>query len=437
MASTLERHGNLYRFSWYRNGKREKASFETEPVAKRAKQIVEDREGDITPAELDDLMLALAGRSKPSIKPGAPTFAEWVKEYLDSRVGFIKDRTIQSLGYQLHGRPVKAFGDVRLPAITHEMIVRLRQEIMRSGELKARSIIDLFSALRSCLDAAVPRWLESNPCKGVKMPTPEDYDATFLTYEEARLILDNCHPAVRDLVDLLLNTGLRVGEASSLRVEDVYFGDPDDEDDESVVRVVKSKTKAGIRAVPIGQRLAEMLWERCEGRHPRDLVFPDPKGKRWELSHFRNYYFNRAIAAAMRCPDHPPVPRELSRPVTYWKNVRHGPRGSLTKRIRITEKVAREAHLDPLAVSACGCPTRLRRRPTIHDLRHTYAGWLVDEREDFDLIRQYLGHRYVSTTIDLYARRKHRRGNPAILERIDPMASRPAGRRLIAVPSAA
>ena len=38
----------------------------------------------------------------------------------------------------------------------------------------------------------------------------------------------------------------------------------------------------------------------------------------------------------------------------------------------------------------------------IHDLRHTHAALLVEQREHPKVIQSRLGHRSISTTLDLY-----------------------------------
>ena len=52
-----------------------------------------------------------------------------------------------------------------------------------------------------------------------------------------------------------------------------------------------------------------------------------------------------------------------------------------------------------------------------HDLRHSYATWLVDDGVPPNMVRRVIGHKRSSTTLDLYTRRT---GNVArILEALD------------------
>jgi integrase len=49
-----------------------------------------------------------------------------------------------------------------------------------------------------------------------------------------------------------------------------------------------------------------------------------------------------------------------------------------------------------------------------HDLRHSYATWLVDDGVPVNLVQRALGHERSSTTLDLYTRRTD--GGDRILE---------------------
>lgn len=40
-----------------------------------------------------------------------------------------------------------------------------------------------------------------------------------------------------------------------------------------------------------------------------------------------------------------------------------------------------------------------------HDLRHSYATWLVDDEVPPNMVQRVMGHEHVSTTLQLYVRR--------------------------------
>lgn len=52
-------------------------------------------------------------------------------------------------------------------------------------------------------------------------------------------------------------------------------------------------------------------------------------------------------------------------------------------------------------VARSGLPQSLR----FHDLRHSYATWLVDDGVPVNVVQRVMGHERSSTTLDLYTRR--------------------------------
>jgi len=392
----IEPHGPSLRVYWYHKStkQRQRCVYPTQAVADLAAARVVEQDHRITEEELDEYVLRRPRHTEITpVAPTAPTFAEWAKEWLATKLN-IKEKTRVNYRYILK-RPLDAFGAVRLPAISNEMVARLF--IGASGEIMPRSVFSTFMTLQACLKAAIPRWIAENPCDKKdgfnrrSLPKVRRFEACFLSPEEARLIIDNSPEQIADLVDTLFGTGMRLGEALALRCGRITLGRIPS------IYVVDAKSDAGTRTITISRRLAARLAPRIRDRQPSDLAFHDPKGEQWEQTHLRNYYWSRTIAAASRCPNHMP-------PLRIYK------RG----RSQLYER------LDPLSVSTCTCSTRLRQRPRIHDLRHTHVDWLINEGWDFDLIRERIGHEHVETTIGVYGNRR-RRGNPETLEAIDPL----------------
>jgi integrase len=46
----------------------------------------------------------------------------------------------------------------------------------------------------------------------------------------------------------------------------------------------------------------------------------------------------------------------------------------------------------------------LRKKPRVHDLRHTCASWLIAAGIPLLVIQHHLGHESISTTVNLYGR---------------------------------
>lgn len=169
-----------------------------------------------------------------------------------------------------------------------------------------------------------------------------------LTAAEAQAILDGCeHLRDRFLFALLLDTGVRIGEALGLRHEDLDIADPQ-------VAVIarendnRARVKGGrSRFIPTSAELMRLYANYLNqeyGSLDSDYVFVNLWG------------------------------RPYGRPLTY-----------------------------PAVYDLVG---RLRRRSGVdfgpHWFRHTYATWLLRRGAGMESVQQLLGHASISTTVDTY-----------------------------------
>lgn len=179
----------------------------------------------------------------------------------------------------------------------------------------------------------------------VKAPTRR---ARILTVQETTSLLQAC-PRLRDrlLLSVLRDAGLRIGEALGLRHEDIRMR-------EQLLRVVSrtnsngARAKSGNREVPVPPGLLELYGDYMHeeyGELDSDYVFvnlwAEPRG----------------------------------RPVTYAAV------HDLVVRLRGRTGVAFEPHM----------------------LRHTYATDLLRRGVDVSIVAKLLGHRSVTTTMDIYS----------------------------------
>jgi integrase len=148
------------------------------------------------------------------------------------------------------------------------------------------------------------------------------------------------------------------------------------------------KTTAGRRTVPLPGWLVTLLREHLE-RYPRGeagLVFANQVGGAYRRTLFRTRVWRPALVRAgllgLVEPDGGKFCGE-------WTDAAGG-RGSA---IFDTEPAAVK-HV--VRQQAAG----LR----FHDLRHSYATWLVDDGVPVNMVQRVLGHERSSTTLDLYTR---------------------------------
>jgi integrase len=192
-----------------------------------------------------------------------------------------------------------------------------------------------------------------NPAHGVRVAPAERRPARFLSEAEVAAIADGVPPRYRALVWTLALGGLRIGEASALRVRhvDLKAGTilVEESSPEVAGRKVTGPTKSGkARTVDIPVELRKMLTDHLDAYGnrfaPESYVFTGPEGGQVRQNGFRQ---------------------------------------------RVFQPAAERAGITPI--------------PTVHDLRHTAASFMA--RAGFTLLEaaSQLGH----TTTVMTARYSH------------------------------
>ena len=239
----------------------------------------------------------------------------------------------------------------------------------RRAGASAKTISNYHGLLAAIFKDAVGKDLITrNPCEGVRLPKSEsdadiEDDKTFLTEEEFATLRAAMHPDSKHLLTVAVGTGLRWGELTALRVEDVVlsaraphilvrrawkrngtgeFAVPD----EGRFYLGSPKTRESRRRVSLAAPVVAALCETVARRPHDDLVFPSPEGMRLDQG---NWYGSR------------------------WQPAVRAARGR-----------------------------GLRHAPRFHDLRHTHAAWLISAGVPLPVIQKRLGHKSIKITVDVY-----------------------------------
>lgn len=219
---------------------------------------------------------------------------------------------------------------------------------MQSRETGAPTVAAALNLLRAILNGAVKhRLIATNPALLVDVPSVPAHKDRYLTRAEAETLCQRFTGSHRLLVEFLLGTGLRWGEAVALDGRDVNLMRKQVHVGEAARRdgtLKGPKTAAGVRDVPLTDELVEKL-----SRHITDLeapVFRQDNGKRLNYSNWRSRIW---------------VPAVVGLPATKtWPAVKGA------------------GLADP--------------QPTIHDLRHTYGSWLGEAGVPVHEIAALMGH---------------------------------------------
>ena len=244
------------------------------------------------------------------------------------------------------------------------------------------------------------RLIAFNPCEDVKVPKRRRQDTDEQVIERP-VFRNRLLPATPDrhraLVGVAGGCGLRWGEAVGLCADALDL-------DRARLRVIRTvievaghasfkpfpKSAAGRRTVPIPTWLLALLREHL-ARYPlgeADLIFANEVGGALRRTLFRSRVWRPTLVRAGLLGS--VTPAEERGYLAEWTDQ--------TGR-RHREHVPRESTAVKLV--ARGQAGGLR----FHDLRHSYATWLVDDGVPPNMVQRVMGHERASTTLDLYTRR--------------------------------
>ena len=164
--------------------------------------------------------------------------------------------------------------------------------------------------------ALVPR----NPCVGTELPKRVRKPPKGLRLPELHALTATARrrsPDAADLIEFIIGTGWRIGEAKAL-----IAGQVDDDGTNVYVTmdrvwrreagfVESGKSAAAFRRLRVLGNAVGVLRRRVVGLGPGDLVFTTPTGHPWEDSNFRKGYFNPAAEEAGLTGDRRPTPHWL------------------------------------------------------------------------------------------------------------------------------
>jgi integrase len=358
----------------YRAAGREKAvTFQREDEARRW--------CDIANVNLDDA-LRLLDQPAPEAST-ASTVETVVATYIRDRTG-IGDGTREDYRRHLRRDIAPHLGDIPVDQLTRS---RVEQWIntLSAKPLAPKTVENRHSLLSGGMSYAVREGLvPENPCTGIAMPvaTGDEGEMVFLEPEEFDLLAAHIPRWYEPLINLLVLTGLRWGEASALQV-----GDVDLEGRTIDVRrawkyhpsgtpfLGTPKSRAGRRTVEFDPDLTPMIEPLIRRRPGGAWVFLNRQGRPLRNNSFHHRTWRPAVAAATSLPS-PPADIEP---------------GTLAYR--------------RWACGAAGLPgPRLSVRPRVHDLRHTFAAWCLNASPPVPLyvLKSVMGHESLSMTADRY-----------------------------------
>lgn len=247
--------------------------------------------------ELRDELASTTKRERVQLRVFAPA-------WLARRT--LRDSTRRKYGYALeHFLP--ELGELFVDAIAPSDVAAYLQRRLAAGAA-GNTVLNELRVLRVIAKDSVAEGLADRYwCERVKAPEVAHYDddhPNLLTPAQAALVLEHVPVRWIALATFLLTTGVRIGEATALRWEDIDLG-------AATARIhrgnyrgteTKVKTKGSVRIVALLPEVLDLIapeqagWERYRGRLDA-LVFPTRSGTMHRGSPLRRA-LDKACAAA-------------------------------------------------------------------------------------------------------------------------------------------
>jgi integrase len=319
-------------------------------TGKRRWQVVH---GSLEEAKARQAELLLRRRRGERVEPARQTLEQYAHDWLERQT--VRPRTLELYRWALERHLLPRLGRRRLDQISAEDIAALIAQLRRQG-LKGWTITTALRPLSIILAQALRKGrIPVNPMTQLERGERPRHDdqriKRILTLQEMRALLDStADDQHRCLLELLLASGLRIGEALGLTVGDL-------DSKHSLIRVEYQLARDGSRA-PL---------KTAESRRALDI--PDQLLRRLlDLAAERGTLFD---------------------PQTLVFASRNG--------TGLARKTCREALKRAAAAAELATP-----HPTLHDLRHSHASMLIALDYNLADVQHRLGHRNPDTTLRIY-----------------------------------
>jgi integrase len=291
------------------------------------------------------------------------------------------------------------WGSERIDTISRDAVQDWVDEL-KSSNLAPATVARCYHLLSASMSAAVlAKRITASPCVSINLPPLPPADERYLTWDEVEAVAHFMPPQDALLVWLMVGTGIRWGEAAGLHRHRLHLdqGRLDvhevwDQRMRQVKPYPKGRTK---RSVPLPDWLSVKLEEhlrelpatsscrsphRAPSRCRSSLVVPGRGGVVLDYDSWHRGAWGRSVGQSL------------------WFGV--GAKGDDANRGFRLEQEARRKFGPDVAVERRWQPGLSGvGEVTIHDLRHTYASWLLQSRKvSIEQLSELLGHKSIATT---------------------------------------
>ena len=341
-----------------------------------------EKEKELMKNQLDGLDLYVAGRA---------TINNVFDRYMAIKHN-LRDSTRSNYLYTYNHFVRDNFGMKLIASIKFSDVLQYYNHLLHEENLSLGTLDTIHCLLHPTFQLAVrDQVIRNNPSDGVMKEISKQSGKNrgvrhALTIEQQRAFMEYVanHPVYYhwwSLFTVLLGTGCRIGEALGLRWEDLDFENriisinhslvyyPTAKERKSVMRIVKPKTEAGIRTIPMLDVVYDAFQMELEEQEETGFNTDEIDGMTGFV--FKNRYGG--------VPNYNTVNQAIKRII----NSHNADEVVLAKR----EK------REPVIIPNFSC----------HHFRHTFATRLCEVESNLKVIQSIMGHRNIETTMDVYA----------------------------------
>lgn len=360
----------------------------TDPLGRRKYVYARDlatlreKEKELMKNQLDGLDLYVAGRA---------TINNVFDRYMAIKHN-LRDSTRSNYLYTYNHFVRDNFGMKLIAGIKFSDVLQYYNHLLHEQDLSLGTLDTIHCLLHPTFQLAVrDQIIRNNPTDGVMKEISKQSGKNrgvrhALTIEQQRAFMEYVanHPVYYhwwSLFTVLLGTGCRIGEALGLRWEDLDFENriisinhslvyyPTAKERKSVMRIVKPKTEAGIRTIPMLDVVYDAFQMELEEQEETGFNTDEIDGMTGFV--FKNRYGG--------VPNYNTVNQAIKRIINSHN----------ADEIILAKREKRE----PVIIPNFSC----------HHFRHTFATRLCEVENNLKVIQSIMGHRNIETTMDVYA----------------------------------
>ena len=300
------------------------------------------------------------------------TFGQFVDKWLENYVAV--DLTIKTRDvYKFHLKKgiLDELGDYKLSKIkTFHIVECFRKWKEKDGN--GSTSIGKYTVLKSVFTKAI-EWkiISENPMQGVKPPKVNRKEKGF--YDEPQLkylfrVIEEINVSYKLKIKLAVLAGLRLGEISGIRLECLNF---------------KNNTILIDRALHYDNEKKKLLLGLTKNKKSRTVHVPAAFMKELEMYAKEQKKLKLKMGSAWQ-----PMLDNNKQPINFLFTNEIGypihPRSMSTAWARLVKKYKLP-------------------KITFHDLRHSYASYMVSKGVNFKIIQEQLGHSDIKITLNIYS----------------------------------